>query len=271
MRSVVATAYTPALSSGRGQRTYGILRALALHGPVDVVFAAFGAPQPDPAIAAITALTLHSVERPAVVARMPAYVQARAAGVPDELARGIWPRMAALTGQLAGDDAGTRVVADGPVAAAALLGLAGRRAAIYSAHNFESSFRHRLSETRTRRSALERFERRLLRRFDETWMVSEADIANARALEPTATLRLVPNVVDVSTIEPLPPRSGQRGVLFLGDMRYEPNRLAARFLFNEVMDRVWEAAPDATLTVAGIESSRPLAPRSARHHCRIRG
>jgi polysaccharide biosynthesis protein PslH len=263
VKSVVATAFTPTLDSGRGRRTYGIVGALAAHGRVDVVFGAFGAADPDPAYARLPQVALHRVDRPSAAARLPAYARARLAGVPAELARGVWPRIASLTGRLVAEDAAGRVVADGPVAAAALLGLARRRAVVYSAHNLESGFRHRLADTRMSRSSLERFERRLLRRFDETWMVSEADIEGALALEPTARLRLVPNVVDVSAIEPLPPRAGQRGVLFLADMRYEPNRIAARFLLDEVMPRVWPAAPDVTLTVAGIESER-LSPRDRR-------
>jgi polysaccharide biosynthesis protein PslH len=194
------------------------------------------------------------VERPPATTRLPAYVRARAAGVPGELARGIWPGLGSETARLAAQDTGARVVADGPVAAAALLGLARRRAVVYSAHNLESGFRHRLSDSRLTHSGLERFERRLLRRFHESWMVSEADLRGARELEPTATLRLVPNVVDVAAIDPLPPRSGQRRVLFLADMRYEPNRIAARFLLEDVMPLVWTAAPEVTLTVAGIGS-----------------
>jgi glycosyltransferase involved in cell wall biosynthesis len=254
VRSVVATPFTPTLDSGRARRTYGIVRALAEHGRVDVVFGAFGAAGPDSAYRGLRGVQLHRVERPPAATRLPAYARARAAGVPGELARGVWPGLGSETARLAAEDTGARVVADGPVAAAALLGLARRRAVVYSAHNLESGFRHRLSESRLTRSGLERFERRLLQRFHESWMVSEADLRGARELEPAARLRLVPNVVDVAAVEVLPPRSGQRGVLFLADMRYEPNRIAARFLLEDVMPHVWTAAPEVTLTVAGIGS-----------------
>jgi len=250
----VATPFTPALESGRARRTYGIVRALAEHGPVDLVFGAFGAAAPDPAYHGLPGVELHRVDRPSAFTRLPAYLRARAAGVPEELARGVWPGLGAKTGRLLAGDSGARVVADGPVAAAALMSLARRRPVVYSAHNLESGFRHRLSDSRLTRSGLERFERRLLQRFHESWMVSEADMKGARELEPAARLRLVPNVVDVQAIEPLPPRSGQRGVLFLADMRYEPNRIGARFLLGDVMPHVWAAAEDVTVTVAGIGS-----------------
>src|SRR5688500_5121759 len=91
VRTVVATPFTPTLDSGRARRTYGIVSALAKHGPVDVVFGAFGGPAPDPAYRERPGVKLHRVDRPGAAARVPAYLRARAAGVPGELARGVWP------------------------------------------------------------------------------------------------------------------------------------------------------------------------------------
>lgn len=258
MRTVIATSFTPTLDSGRARRTYGIVRAAAAAGPVDLVYGAFGADRPDPAFEAIEGLSLHRVERPGTAARLPAFLGARLRGVPDDFARGIWPGVASRTAELAAERS-TRVIAEGPVAAAALLSLAGRRPAIYDAHNLESAFRHRLDEAGMSRSALERFERRVLERFAESWMVSPADLDGAAALAPGAHLRLVPNVVDVAAIEPVPPRDGQRVVLFVADLTYEPNRGALEFLCEEAMPSLWEQAPDARLVIAGkgSEEIRP--------------
>lgn len=262
MRTAIATSFTPTLDSGRARRTYGLVRALAADGPVDLVYGAFGADQPHPAYNEIDGLRLHRVERPGTVARLPAYARARLRGVPDDFARGIWPGVAARAAELAADDS-TRLIAEGPVAAAALLPLAARRPAIYSAHNLESAFRHRLDEAGMSLPALERFERLLLERFAESWMVSPADIDGAAALAPGARLRLVPNVVDVAAIEPVPPRQGQRLVLFVADLSYEPNRGALRFLFEEAMPSLWQRAPDVRLQVAGKGSGEiePPDPR----------
>ena len=251
MRTVLATSHTPTLDSGRARRTYGLVRALAAHGKVDLVYGAFGAAEPDAAYRSIPSTALHPVGRPSAVARTPAYLRARLAGVPDDFARGIWPGLVQHAARLAEDGDEVRLIADGPVAAAALLPVAARRPAIYSAHNLESSFRHRLGEADMSSRAVERFERLLLDRYAEAWMVSPADIEGAAALDPTARLRLVPNVVDVAAIEPLPPRSGERAVLFVADFSYEPNRGAARFLCEEAMPIVWERAPDVPLLVAG--------------------
>jgi polysaccharide biosynthesis protein PslH len=262
MRTAIATSFTPTLDSGRARRTYGIVRALAAAGPVDLVYGAFGADRPDPAYEEIEGLSLHRVERPGAVTRLPAYVRARLSGVPDDFARGIWPGVAARAAELAADQQ-TRLIAEGPVAAAALLPLASRRAAVYSAHNFESAFRHRLDEAGMSLAALERFERLLLERFAESWMVSPADIEGAAALAPDARLRLVPNVVDVAAIEPVPARDGQRLVLFVADLSYEPNRGALRFLLEEAMPSLWERAADVRLVVAGKGSEEidPPDPR----------
>lgn len=262
MRTAIATSFTPTLDSGRARRTYGIVRALAAAGPVDLVYGAFGADRPDPAYAEIPGLRLHRVERPGTATRMPAYLRARLRGVPDDFARGIWPAVASRTAELAAEDS-TRVIAEGPVAAAALLPLAARRPAIYDAHNLESAFRHRLDEAGMSLAALERFERLLLERFTESWMVSPADIEGAAALAPGARLRLVPNVVDVAAIEPVPPREGQRSVLFVADLSYEPNRGALSFLLEEAMPSLWERAGDVRLVVAG-KGSEEIRPADAR-------
>jgi len=250
MRTVLATSHTPTLDSGRARRTYGLTRALAAGGGVDFVYGAFGAASPDPAYASIPGVRLHRVERPRRPARAVTYLRARAGGVPEDFARGIWPGVASLTGELAGGD-DARVVAEGPIAAAALLPYAKRHPAVYSAHNLESSFRHRLDDAGMSLAALERFERLLLERYAESWMVSPADMRGAAALAPTANLRLVPNVVDVAAIEPVPPRDGQRSALFLADLGYEPNRQALAFLLDSVMPALWEQAPDVRLVVAG--------------------
>jgi glycosyltransferase involved in cell wall biosynthesis len=251
MRTVIATSFTPTLDSGRARRTHGIVRALAALGPVELVYGAFGAEDPDPTYEQIENLTMHRVERPGALERLPAYARARLRRVPEDFARGIWPGVAQRTAELCGDDEGTRVVAEGPVAAAALLPLASRRAAIYDAHNLESSFRHRLDDAKMSQTGLERFERLLLETFSENWMVSPADMEGAAALAPGSNLRLVPNVVDVAGIEPVPPRADERKVLFVADLSYEPNRGGLRFLLEQAMPALWERDADVELVVAG--------------------
>jgi glycosyltransferase involved in cell wall biosynthesis len=251
MRSILATSHTPVLDSGRARRTFGLARALAGLGPLDLVYGAFGAAAPDPEYDSIPDLTLHRVERPGTAARLPAYARARMRGVPDDFARGIWPGISRRVAALLAEHGDARPIADGPVAAASLFGLAARQPAVYSAHNLESSFRHRLGEAGMSSRALVRFERSLLRRYAESWMVSRPDVEGALELEPAAAVRLVPNVVDVAAIAPQPPRAGERAIAFVADFGYEPNRDALRFLVSEALPRLWGSAPDVRLLVAG--------------------
>ncbi len=126
-------------------------------------------------------------------------------GVPDGFARGVSTELASSAAQLAGTPGRGRVIADGPTAAAALAGLAGRQPVIYNAHNLESGFRHELGEERKSLRGLASFGGVLLR-SRESWMVSKADMQAAHELCPNAELRLVPNVVDVGAIQPRPSR-----------------------------------------------------------------
>jgi glycosyltransferase involved in cell wall biosynthesis len=253
VRDLLVTAHTPVLRSGRALRTYGLARALAADGGLDLLYARFEAPAPDAAFGAIPGIALHEAIPSRGPRRLLAYAGARLTGTPAAIARGVSPELAACASRLAAAPDRGRVIADGPVAAAALTRLARRRPVIYNAHNFESGFRHELAGVRpSDRAALRAFERRLLERADESWMVSEADVAAARELCPAARLRYVPNVVDVASISPLPhPPGGGRRAIFVANFAYEPNRNALRFLLDEVFPRVWAELPDAKLTLVG--------------------
>lgn len=264
MRDLLVTTHTPVLRSGQAVRTYGVARALAAHRGLDLLYARFGAAEPDAAFAAIPGIALYAAVPSRGARRLLAYADARLAGVPDGFARGISAELAARASALAAADERGRVIADGPIAAAALGRLARRRAVIYNAHNLESGFRGDvagLSRRHTR--ALERFERRLLSNAAESWMVSEPDLEGARALCAAAKLRYVPNVVDVAAISPLSPRLGERRALFVANFSYAPNRNGLRFLLDEVFPRVWTQLPDARLALvgAGLERAPDQDPR----------
>ncbi|MBA3264342.1 MAG: hypothetical protein H0T69_18130, partial [Thermoleophilaceae bacterium] len=61
MSALVVSSYAPALGTGRAARSYGIVRALAAAGPVDLLHTRFGAPHPDPAYEALDGVRLHAV------------------------------------------------------------------------------------------------------------------------------------------------------------------------------------------------------------------
>ncbi len=250
------TTHTPALRSGRDVRTYGVACALAANGPLTVLYVRFGADTPDEAYKAIPGIQLREVIPSRGRSRLRAYTRARLKGVPDGFARGVSRELAAAAAHLASAPGRGRVVADGPTAAATLAGLADKRPVIYNAHNLESGFRHELGEERKSLRGLASFERRLLQRSAESWMVSEADMQAAHELCPSAELRLVPNVVDVTAIQPVPGTAVEPVAIFVANFAYEPNRTALAFLLEEVLPRVWAQLADARLVLVGAGLER---------------
>jgi glycosyltransferase involved in cell wall biosynthesis len=244
MRYQLVSTLTPTLASGTGLRTYGVTAALARHHSVELAYVVFGADVPAPEYAGIPNVTTRPLRASRGPRRALEFARAVSRGVPVDLARGVSP---ALPDATDGGSAETRVIADGPVAAAALLPVARRRELVYLAHNLESSgFRGE-----SRRSELERFERMVLRTFAESWMATRADEEGARALagEPIAT-RYVPNVVDTARIAPVAP-SGAGRLLFVADFAYAPNYEALGFLTREVLPAVWEHHPEVRLNAVG--------------------
>jgi polysaccharide biosynthesis protein PslH len=244
MSDLLVTAITPTLASGTGLRTYGVAAALARHDAVEVAYVRWGAREPAAEYARLGNVTLRELRASRGPRRAVEYALARLRGVPRDLARGVSP---AFADAVYVTPAGVRVIADGPVAAAALVPLARRRKMVYLAHNLESSGFRNESE----RAGLERFEREVLGTFSETWMATRADEEGAKALagEQVAT-RHVPNVIDTDRVRPVSPVGAAR-LLYVGDFTYEPNVEAFGFLTESVLPRVWERRPDARLTVVG--------------------
>ncbi len=229
-----------------------------MYRPLTLLYVRFGPPEPDEAFRAISGIELREVSTSRGLSRLLAYSQARLAGVPNDLARGVSPELSAAAAALADASDRGRVIADGPTAGAALAALAGRRPVIYNAHNLESGFRHELGgsgdhEWRKLRS----FETELLRRSSESWMVSEADMRGALELCSDAQLRLAPNVVDVRAIQPIREVAPEPRAIFVANFAYEPNHNGLTFLLDEVFPRVWSDLPDARLTLVGAGLERP--------------
>jgi glycosyltransferase involved in cell wall biosynthesis len=233
-------------------RTYGIARALAAQGGLTLLYVNFDAPEPDRAFQEIPGIELQGVTPSRGAGRLRAYARARITGIPDSLARGVSSELASAALRLADAPERGRVIADGPIAAATLMGVMGKRPLVYNAHNLESGFRHQIDERVVRRpDALRRFERRLLAGAAESWMVSEADMAGARELCPGARLRYVPNVIDLGRVTPVQLPQSERRVIFVASFFYAPNRNGLTFLLDEVFPRVWAELPDTRLTLVG--------------------
>jgi glycosyltransferase involved in cell wall biosynthesis len=236
-----------------------VARVLAARGGLDLLYVRFEGDAPDAAFTSIPGIALHEVVSSRGPRRALAYARGRLHRVPSAIARGISPELADAAAALAAETGRGRVVADGPVAAATLSSLARRRPVIYNAHNFESGFRHELDAPGLGSAArLRAFERHLLEQAAESWMVSEADLAAAHELCPSARLRLAPNVVDVAAIVPVEPRIADRRAIFVANFAYGPNQDGLRFIVDEVFPRVWAELPDARLALAGASLDQPV-------------
>lgn len=262
MRTLFVTPFTPRTGSGRGLRTVGVVRALARSGDVSVRYVEFDGSSPDETLSSDPRISLFAIHPSRGVGRAIAYGRARVARIPRALARGVSPELVAAGRDADGYD---RVVADGPIAASALMVVGGVENVIYNAHNVESGFRATLSAARRDYGSPERFrafEADLMRRAGETWLPSQRDIREASLLAPGARSRYAPNVVDVAAIRPVQPARTNR-VVFVADFRYEPNVNAARFLVDEVMPALWRQAPSVTLALVGrdLELAGRVDPR----------
>ena len=261
MNSLVVTPFTPNTHSGRGNRTVGIIRALALLGTVEVAYVEFDGAEPDSSLVQNAAIELRKISPSRGFKRASLYRKARARGVPKDFASGLSCELLAALAS-SDNDRFNRIVADGPIAAATLL-LAKSQPISYNAHNLESALRAQL-EGWSRRNLLElaHFEHRLFEYAQESWLPSKRDLRGATELAPKARFRLAPNVVDVAAIAPVHATESQTA-LFVADYSYEPNRNSARFLIADVMPRIWKQLPQARLILVGrgLELDGELDPR----------
>jgi Glycosyl transferases group 1 len=239
----LVSSVTPTLKSGGGLRSYGVIAALARRDVVEVSYVVFGAARPAHEYDALASVTMRPMHASRGVRRGVNYLRTRLRGVPGSFARGVSPELA---GSAQNTPPEVRIIADGPVVAAALLPLAKAREVVYLAHNLESGFR-----TEWGRGDIKSFEREVLRSFSECWMPTRSDVTAAIALGgEEVNARYVPNVVDVSRIKPVAP-SGLGRVLFVGDFTYEPNREGLSFLAEQVMPLVWERRAEVRVSVVG--------------------
>lgn len=96
-----------------------------------------------------------------------------------------------------------------------------------------------------------RFERTLMRRVAHCVVVGEDDAASFARVSPAVPVTVVGNGVDTSFYRPgLAPEVPGR-IVFEGSMGFAPNERAAVHLVREVMPRVWQARPDATVALVG--------------------
>ncbi|HKO21892.1 MAG TPA: glycosyltransferase family 4 protein [Candidatus Eisenbacteria bacterium] len=103
---------------------------------------------------------------------------------------------------------------------------------------------------REERRRIQRYESEISPRFDECWVISHAERNELMRIAPSADVRVVPNgLVPNSCLDGNAPDPAR--LLFLGFHQVFHNRDAVRFLVQDILPRVRESVPEATLDVVG--------------------
>ena len=104
--------------------------------------------------------------------------------------------------------------------------------------------------------SLERAERKALRLFNRHTVISKTD-RRAIIHGGNAYIDLVPNGIDSEYFAPQP-TDKTTDIVFCGNMQYEPNVTAAKYLIQRVMPKVWRKMPDTTVTLAGANPAKEV-------------
>jgi len=143
-------------------------------------------------------------------------------------------------------------------------------------HNVEAEIWRRHAETarnpiarlllEQQRRRMLRFERAALRRFDLVLAVSDADGQTFDRLYPgtlTAPVHVVQTGVDTSFFAPTTATPTKRAhLVFTGSMDWLPNVDGMQYFVHEILPRIREAEPDATISIIG-RSPTPAVKRLA--------
>lgn len=108
-------------------------------------------------------------------------------------------------------------------------------------------------------------------RADQVWVPSERDAQLAAHRYGTTTpIEVVPNALDVDSYAGQPagdeerPGTAEPTVVLTARFDYPPNAIAARFLVEEVLPRLWERLPSARLQLVGSSPTGLVRAAAAR-------
>jgi sugar transferase (PEP-CTERM/EpsH1 system associated) len=137
-------------------------------------------------------------------------------------------------------------------------------ASILFTHNVEAEIWRRHAETASnavsrallaqQHGRMLRFERDALRRFDLVLAVSDADARTFERLYPSALhapVHVVQTGVDTRYFTPAPEDGAAAHMVFTGSMDWLPNEDGMTYFCREILPRIRQSEPDATLSIVG--------------------
>lgn len=96
-----------------------------------------------------------------------------------------------------------------------------------------------------------RFEAHMFRGYDRTVVVSDKDAAMLGSLAPGLPVDVIPNGVDLESLQPAGAKADHPTLVFTGNYEYGPNLDAANVLIREIFPAVRAALPEAELLIVG--------------------
>lgn len=118
---------------------------------------------------------------------------------------------------------------------------------------------------RIRLAVAHRYESFMFAPYERVVVVSEADAAELRALNPDYRVDVIPNGVDLAYFYPTSaPRIPGR-LLFVGNFSYPPNVDAALWMAREVLPLIRAVRPDAVLRLVGSDPPPELTALASPH------
>lgn len=105
--------------------------------------------------------------------------------------------------------------------------------------------------------------------FDALTIISDID-SEAIPHKKNGNISVIPNGVDFDYFHPMPDVEKDFDIVFCGNMSYEPNVHASKFLVERVMPLVWQSRPQTTLLLAGT-SPKSVVSRLASERVTVSG
>jgi glycosyltransferase involved in cell wall biosynthesis len=97
------------------------------------------------------------------------------------------------------------------------------------------------------------YEKKVAEHFEESWLISGADLKVLGRRAPGANLQVVPNGVDLEQLRPSNGETEPDLLLFVGHMSVFHNVDAASFLAEEILPRVRRAVPACRVRLVGAD------------------
>ena len=118
---------------------------------------------------------------------------------------------------------------------------------------------------------IRRYERDIIRHFDETWLISNAEKQKLLGDKQNDKVHVVPNGVDTARYRPSGLPSESPALIFVGHMGVFHNIDAAEFLVRDILPRVRASSPQVRLNLVGAEPAPQVSHLESTSGVRVLG